>query len=261
MDTVIKSKENSIIKEVKKLNEKKHRDLKKSFIVEGLRFVREALESDFKIQYLFVSEKNYDKFILKELKELIKKEFQVIKVTESILKDICNTQTPQGIVAVVQYKEVAWKLTKGFYMLVDKVQDPGNMGTIIRTANAAGALGVIITKGTVDIYNNKTLRATMGSIFKIPIIFEDDNFSKIKELKKNGFKIIASSLDTEHNFYDVSLNEKLIIAVGNEGNGISDKIVDISDTKVKIPMPGNVESLNVGVAAAIMMFEYVRKMM
>ncbi|URZ16938.1 23S rRNA (guanosine-2'-O-)-methyltransferase RlmB [Clostridium felsineum DSM 794] len=259
LNTTITSKGNSIIKEVKRLKEKKYRDLNKKFIVEGLRFVKEALESDFDVEYLFVSEKSYDKFILNDIGEDIKKNVEVIKVSESILNQICSTETPQGIAAVVKYSKVLSKITKGFYMLVDKIQDPGNMGTIIRTANAAGALGIIITKGTVDIYNNKTLRATMGSIFKLPVIFEDEKLSQIARLKENGFKLIASTPNTNNNFYNVELNEKIIIAVGNEGNGLSDEVINISDIKAKIPMPGDVESLNAGIAAAVMMFEYVRK--
>ena len=109
---------------------------------------------------------------------------------------------------------------QGFYVLADKVQDPGNMGTIIRTAHAAGALGIIITKGTVDIYNEKTLRSTMGSIFHVPVI-EDENLEQLRFLRSNGFKLVVSSLDTENNFFDVDLKNKSIIAVGNEGNGIS----------------------------------------
>ena len=143
-------------------------------------------------------------------------------------------------------------------MLADKIQDPGNMGTIIRTAHAAGALGVILTKGTVDIYNEKTLRATMGSIFKIPVIYDND-LSLVQKLRDSGFKLVTSSLDTDKNFYDIDLREKIIISVGNEGNGISDEIYDLCDLKVKIPMPGGAESLNVAVAASIMMYEVVRQ--
>ena len=132
------------------------------------------------------------------------------------------------------------------------------MGTIIRTAHAAGSLGVIVTKGSVDIYNDKTLRSTMGSIFNIPII-EDEDLSTIEELKEKGFKVVVSSLDTENNFYDIDLTKKSIISVGNEGNGISDEVYSISDEKVKIPMPGGAESLNAGVAASIMIYEAVRQ--
>lgn len=256
---IIKSKENNLIKEMKKLKEKKYRDLNKSFLIEGFRFVEEALKSTFEVKYVFVCERQKEKFEKLGLQNLIGKTTKSFVVSESVLNTISSTETPQGIVAVVKNKVSNLQINNGFYVLIDKVQDPGNMGTIIRSANASGALGVIITKGTVDTYNSKTLRSTMGSIFKIPIIFEDSNFNALKKLKENKFKLITSSLNTDYNFYDVDLKGKVIIAVGNEGNGISKEIFELSDISVKIPMPGDAESLNVGVAASIMMFEAVRQ--
>lgn len=255
---IIKSKDNSTIKEIKKLQEKKYRNIYNKFIIEGFRFVSEALDSKFHVCYVIISETIEEKFEKLGLNEKIKEGTKLIKVSEVILKSICSTDNPQGIAAVVDNEEVTIDYNKGFYILADRVQDPGNMGTIIRTADAAGAKGVIVTKGTVDIYNDKTLRSTMGSIFKIPIII-DEELSYIKKLKQQGFKVVVSSLDTENNFYDVDLTGKNIIAVGNEGSGISEEINSISDEKVKIPMPGTAESLNVGVAAGIMMFEAVRQ--
>lgn len=255
---VIKSKENSIIKDIKKLQEKKYRNIHNKFIVEGFRFVSEALESDFDVAYVVITETIEEKFEKLGLNKKVKGNTKVIKVSEAILKNICSTDNPQGIAAVVSNKKINIDYGEGFYILADRVQDPGNMGTIIRTANAAGAKGIIVTKGTVDIYNSKTLRSTMGSIFKIPIILDED-LGYIKKLKEQDFKIVVSSLDTENNFYDIDLTGKIIIAVGNEGSGISEEIYSISDRRVKIPMPGNAESLNVGIAAGIMMFEAVRQ--
>ncbi|MGK0465958.1 TrmH family RNA methyltransferase, partial [Clostridium sp.] len=165
---------------------------------------------------------------------------------------------PQGIIAIVRNKLVEIRYEDGFYVLADKIQDPGNMGTIIRTAHAAGALGVIITKGTVDIYNEKTLRATMGSIFKMPVIYDSD-LSTVEKLRDDGFKLVTSSLECDKNFYDIHLKGKVIITVGNEGNGISEDVYAISDLKIKIPMPGGAESLNAAVAASIMIYEVVRQ--
>jgi TrmH family RNA methyltransferase len=159
---------------------------------------------------------------------------------------------------VVEQKEFHMEAKDGFYMLTDKLQDPGNVGTIIRSAHAAGAAGVIFTKGTVDIYNEKTLRSTMGSVFNIPII-EDVDLSFVDFLKSKGFKLVVSSLEDSENFYDVDLTQNVIIAVGNEGSGISQEIYRLGDIRVKIPMPGNAESLNAGAAASIMLFEAVRQ--
>lgn len=254
----IQSKDNYLIKDIKKLKEKKHRTQSCKFLIEGFRFVCEGLESDFDVPLVFISENAKDRWESFDVQSKLQKETKVYSVTDQILRSISSTDTPQGIVAVVNNKSINVENKQGFYILADKVQDPGNMGTIIRTAHAAGALGVIITKGTVDIYNEKTLRSTMGSIFHIPVI-QDDNLSQLDFLKNNGFKLVVSSLDTDNNFFDVDLRNKSIIAVGNEGNGISKELLDISDVKIKIPMPGGAESLNVSIAASVMMFEVVRQ--
>ena len=254
----IQSKDNLLIKDIKKLKEKKHRTQSCKFLIEGFRFVCEGLESDFDVPLVFISENAKDRWDSFNVQSKLQKETRVYTVTDQILKSISSTDTPQGIVAVVNNKSISAENKQGFYILVDKVQDPGNVGTIIRTAHAAGALGIIVTKGTVDIYNEKTLRSTMGSIFHIPII-QDDNLLQLNFLRSNGFKLIVSSLDTDNNFFDVELKDKSIIAVGNEGNGISKELLDISDVKIKIPMPGGAESLNVSIAASIMMFEVIRQ--
>lgn len=256
---MIFSKDNQLIKEVRKLREKKYRTQNKSFIVEGFRFFEEALKSNSSVNKVFIEEKSLNK-----LEELYKKyninnDIETHVVNYSVLKSISNTENPQGIVSVINYfKTEKLDLENGFYILVDKVQDPGNMGTIIRTAHAAGALGIITTKGTVDVYNEKTLRSTMGSVFYIPII-EDENLETVKSLQRNGFKLLVSSLETNSNFYDVNMKDNMIISVGNEGNGISEDLNSLSDIKVKIPMPGAAESLNVAVACSIMTFERIRQ--
>lgn len=253
----IESKENLIIKDIKKLKDKKGRKEEQNFIIEGLRFCEEAILAKVEIKYIVYSEKIEDKVqdLLKELNPEVK----IIKTTHNILKTLCNTDNPQGILAVVPMNISKQADEEGIYILVDKVQDPGNLGTIIRSAHGSGAKGVILTKGTVDPFNDKTLRSTMGSIFKIPIIEDDETLSLLKELKDKGFSIVVSSLQTEYNFYDVNLCGNSIICVGNEGNGVSDEVYNNSTVKVKIPMPGGAESLNVAVAASIMMFEAVRQ--
>lgn len=254
----IQSRDNGLIRDIKKLKEKKYRTQSGKFLIEGFRFVCEALESNFDVPLVFISENAKDRWNSFNVQSKIQKQTKVYSVTDQILKSISSTDTPQGIVAVVDNKIINAENKQGFYVLADKVQDPGNMGTIIRTAHAAGALGVIVTKGTVDIYNEKTLRSTMGSIFHVPII-QDDSLSELSFLRNNGFKLVVSSLDTKDNFFDVDLKDRSIIAVGNEGNGISKELLDMSDIKIKIPMPGGAESLNVSIAASVMMFEVVRQ--
>lgn len=254
----IQSKDNLLIKDIKKLKEKKHRTDSNMFLVEGFRFTEEALDSDFEVVHIFISTRGEAKYKNSCVENKLQKNTKVYVISDSLFKSICDTDNPQGIIAVLRNKPVEIKYDHGFYVLADKIQDPGNMGTIIRTAHAAGALGVIVTKGTVDIYNEKTLRSTMGSIFKIPVLC-DKNLSLVQKLRNVGFKLVTSSLDTDKNFYDVDLKGKVILSVGNEGNGISEEIYALSDMKVKIPMPGGAESLNAGVAASIMMYEVVRQ--
>ncbi|WP_315117475.1 RNA methyltransferase [uncultured Clostridium sp.] len=256
---VISSKDNVIIKDIKKLKERKYRDKEKKFLVEGFRFVEETLDSNFTVSYIFINEKSKDKFYQLGINNKIEENTKVYILTDSIFKKISNTENPQGIIAVVQNKEIAIEDKEGFYVLVDKVQDPGNLGTIIRTAHAAGALGVVTMEGTVDVYNDKTLRSTMGSVFHIPILDSRD-LTFIKSLKEKGYKFLVSSLESRNNIYDLSLkNEKVVICIGNEGKGISEEIFNLGDENFKIPMPGGAESLNVAVAAAVIMFEIVRQ--
>lgn len=256
----IESKSNNFLKEVKKLKDKKHRTKSSSFLVEGLRFVKEAIESDFNVEALIISDKILDKFYDLGIDSIELENTRVVNVSDEIFTTVCDTESPQGILAIVKNKALEISEENGFYVLADRIQDPGNMGTIIRTAHAAGALGVILTKGTVDIYNEKTLRSTMGSIFKVPII-EDNNLELTKSLRDKGFKLVTSTLETDNNFFDVNLKDNVIISVGNEGNGISEELKNLSDIAVKIPMPGNAESLNAAVAASIMIYEVVRQNM
>lgn len=254
---IITSKDNTLYKEVRKLKEKKYRKEKKQFFIEGLRFFEEAIKSNYFIDNVFIKESNKEKFItsIEEYKFPLN---SVSILKDSLFDSLCSTENPQGIAAVINIKPYEVDFQEGFYVLVDKVQDPGNLGTIIRSAHASGALGVILTKGTVDVFNEKTLRSTMGSIFYVPII-EDDDLEFIFKLKEQEFKFIVSSLQTSKNYFDEKLDGKLVICVGNEGNGVSEAIYNLADIKLKIPMPGEAESLNVAVASSIMMFEVVRQ--
>ncbi|MGL4656224.1 MAG: TrmH family RNA methyltransferase [Sarcina sp.] len=251
---VIESKNNSLFKNIKKLKEKKYRNQSSTYLIEGLRFVDEAFKSGVEIETLLFTEEFKEKHSEFLENRNVKEE---IILSPSLLKELSFTGTPQGVMAIVAMENKELK-DGDIVVLVDKVQDPGNMGTIIRTAHAVGAAGIITTKGTVDIYNDKTLRSTMGSIFYLPVI-EDNNLEKINELKSEGFRLVVSSLQGKNDFFNEDLSGKTIIAVGNEGNGVSDEVYDISDIKVKIPMPGNAESLNVAVATSVMLYEKIRQ--
>ena len=243
---IIESKSNSLFKNLKNLKDKKkYRDEKKQYIIEGFRFVKEAIKSNTCLECVIFTEDFYKKE--KEFIDSLEKlNIKLVIMTKILLDEICDTENPQGIIAVAEFKDSVLNLGN-MIILIDKVQDPGNMGTIIRTAHAVGASSIIITKGS-----------SMGSIFYIPII-EDYNLDLVKKLKNQGYRLLVSSLQGENNFFEEDLKGKVIIAVGNEGNGVSDEVYNISDVKVKIPMPGNSESLNVAIATSVMMYEKLRQ--
>ena len=254
----IESKENNLFKNTKKLKERKNRNKNNKYIIEGFRLVQEAFKANIDIDYLIVAEDSVgkiDEFLL----NYITSDIKIYKISENLFKELISTETPQGILAVVNMNIMPLKSNGSFYLLCDKLQDPGNLGTIIRTAHAAGVQGIILTKGTVDIYNEKTIRSTMGSIFYMPIHYDDDNLSLVNNLKEDGFNLVVTSLDTDKNFFDINLKGKVLLTVGNEGNGVSSEVLELADTKVKIPMPGNAESLNVAIAASVIMYEKVRQ--
>ncbi|MFU7514858.1 TrmH family RNA methyltransferase [Clostridium sp. HCS.1] len=254
----IESKDNNLFKNIKKLKERRFRDKEGLFILEGFRLIEEAIKAKMEIENIIISkdyEQKFQEFLLNNI-DLNKKTYFL---ANNLFMQVASTENPQGIIAVVKKKNNQKTLKGDFYLICDKVQDPGNLGTIIRTAHAAGVNGIILTKGTVDIYNDKTIRSTMGSIFYIPIFYDDENYSIIRSLKEDGFSLVATSLAESKNFFEEDLKGKTILAVGNEGNGISNELFELADKKVKIPMPGGAESLNVSIATSIILFEKVRQ--
>jgi RNA methyltransferase, TrmH family len=254
----IQSKDNSLIKHIKKLREKKYRGETGQFLTEGFRFVEEALLAKWEVPYIFVNEHQMEKWQQSSIRPIVGSKTKIYLLKDNVFKTIAGTETPQGIIAVVNMRKEDISKEDGFFVLVDRIQDPGNMGTIIRTAHAGGALGVIYTKGTVDVFNEKTLRSTMGSIFYIPVV-EDSTLKYVESLRSRGFKLLVSSLNAEKNFFEVNLKDNIIICIGNEGNGVDNEVEKLSDLSVKIPMPGGAESLNAAVAGSVMIYEAVRQ--
>lgn len=254
----IESKDNNLFKNTKKLKERKNRNKSSQYIIEGFRLVQEAFKANVDIEYLIVTKDGSEK-IDKFLSNHINENMKIYEISDNLFKELISTENPQGILAVTNMNVMPMQANGNFYLLCDKLQDPGNLGTIIRTAHAAGVQGIILTKGTVDIYNEKTIRSTMGSIFYIPIYYDDDNFSFVNSLKNDGFNLLVTSLDTDKDFFQEDLRGKVILTVGNEGNGVSEEVLALADTKVKIPMPGNAESLNVAIATSVIMYEKVRQ--
>lgn len=255
----IESKDNKILKELKKLKNKKYRYDNEKYIIEGYRFVEEALKSEVKIEYIIYTQDFLNKHH-EEMETLLSgNDLLEYTIKENLFKEVCDTENPQGILAVVKFQFPKPDTKKGMYVLVDQIQDPGNLGTIIRTADAVGASGVICTKGTVDFLNEKVLRSTMGSIFRVPVILEDEDLSFSKLLKSNSYEFIGTSLQAHKSVYHIDLSQNVVFCIGNEASGLSEKILTFCDSKVIIPMMGNTESLNASVAASVVMFEALRQ--
>ena len=257
---VISSKDNEIIKNIRKLKEKKYRDEQNAYIIEGIKLIKEAIVENVKIRQIvmcenFADNKDLDKDTLYEIAK-----YNLIYVTEKVFNLITDVKTPQGIIAVIEKGNVDKKIdySQDIIIALDGIQDPGNLGTILRTVDSANLNQIILSKNSADPYNPKVVRSTMGGIFRINIIGVDSLKETIKEIKKNNFRIMVTSLDTNNSIYDVEYFKKVIV-IGNEANGVSTEVQKLADEKVKIPMLGKTESLNASVATGIMIYEYVRR--
>jgi len=244
--TIITSKANSVVKNAKKLHQKKYR--KSAYLIEGWHLFEEAVQAGVTIEKVFALESYRDQLAAFP---------QTVWVSEEILRDLADTQTPQGIVAVIQKEEVGLPdLHQGKYLFLEDVQDPGNVGTMIRTADAAGFTGVIVSDKSADIYSLKTLRSMQGSHFHLPI-YRMPLTSFVEEAKKSDLPILATTLSRESKDYrELSSLENFVLVMGNEGQGISSVMAESADQLVHIGMKGRAESLNVAVAAGILMFYF-----
>ena len=242
--TIITSKTNSVVKNTKKLHQKKYR--KTSYLIEGWHLFEEAVQAGAKIEKIFV---------LAEHAEKLGDYPQTVLVTEEILMDLADSQTPQGIVAVIQKEEERLPdFSQGKYLFLEDVQDPGNVGTMIRTADAACFSGVIVSSKSADIYSLKTLRSMQGSHFHVPI-YRMSVEAFVEEAKKGNLPILATTLSQDSKDYrELAQLEDFALVMGNEGQGISPFMTNQADQLVHITMKGQAESLNVAIAAGILMF-------
>ncbi|RDY24125.1 RNA methyltransferase [Romboutsia maritimum] len=259
MTTIITSKDNEKIKYTKSLLKTKNRTKESKFMIEGYRILTLAIQCNANIDYVFINEDFENKDEHEQfLKELSIKNINIYKTTNKIFKELIDTENTQGIIAVVKFKERTLENNLNdqskFVLVLDRIQDPGNMGTIIRTADAAGVDAIITLKGCVDIYNPKVIRSTMGSIFDMNIINATQE-EAVRLLKLKNFDIVSSYLNTNNFYNEIEYNYKVALVIGNEANGINDDLISKSDTLVKIPIYGNAESLNAAISSAILMYE------
>lgn len=244
----IESIKNQQVKQWKKLLTKKEREKTQTYLVEGFHLVEEALKDKNNIIEIILSE-DVEIPVTWDIQQL-----SLTKITSEISKAISDTETTQGVFAICKMKQPSFQTLKGkSYLLIDAVQDPGNLGTIIRTADAAGMDAVILGEGTVDLFNPKVLRSAQGSHFHIPVLFGrlDD---WIQKFNQNQIPVYGTSLENGVSYKQVEPNSEFALLVGNEGNGVSMDLLSLTQNNLYIPIIGQAESLNVAVAAGILMY-------
>ncbi|GAB2570072.1 TrmH family RNA methyltransferase [Gracilibacillus alcaliphilus] len=246
---MLTSVKNEKVKNWRKLHKKKTRDQAQAFLIEGFHLIEEAHCSNWEILEII-----YQADVEVNEEWLCYPHYQV---SDHVMEAISETKAPQGIMAVVAKKDAS-NLEVKRALLVDQVQDPGNLGTMIRTADAAGFDTVILGNGTVDLFNDKVIRSTQGSLFHLQIT-EADLLAEVTRLKQAGVAIWSTGLDNARYYHDIPIPDKLAIIVGNEGAGVSPQLMELADQHIKIPIYGQAESLNVSIAAAILMYEAVKK--
>lgn len=250
----IDSASNKLIKNTKKLLTRSGRKESGKFIIEGRRLVYDALENGAAVDYILF-EQGTEQFDSNGVPV-----YELSHKAYSALKSTVNSQGVMAVVNIPDEGELTLAETdKCLYIYLDGVSDPGNMGTIIRTADACGVNGVILSENCVDVYNPKVVRSTMASIFNVPIYFDDSKRTVLKKMNECKINIISGSLQGDNSIYDVDFKSRCAIVVGNEANGITDEVIDLSTMLVKIPIIGKAESLNAAVACAVMAYESLRQ--
>lgn len=273
MKTITSVNNEKIKQIVKIMSSPKERKYAGKYLVEGLRMVREIPYDD--IDNIFMTQNFYDKNVPNDssILTLVNHAYEESRcyiVSDAVLKKLANTDHPQGIVATVKMHEYTIKdiLKSGEYdlsgenapliIVVERLQDPGNMGTIIRTAEGAGVSGIIVSYDSVDVYSPKVVRSTMGSIFRKKIVITYDLIGDIAKLKEAGIETYGLHLDGT-SIYDADLTGPAALIIGNEGAGLSEEISSQTDKLLRIPMRGRVESLNAAASATIVMYEAMRQ--
>ncbi len=235
----------------------KERKKQKTFVVEGIKMFEEAPKEQ--VLYVYAS----SGFLEMEEHQRLLEGYPYEEVSDSVFKSVSDTQTPQGILALIRMPEYSYEqLLDGrrtHLLILDGVQDPGNLGTMLRTGEGAGITGVIMSRTTVDLFNPKTIRSTMGSIYRVPFLVAEDLGEMLKRLKADGVNLYAAHLRGTAAYDAFDYTKSCGFLIGNEGNGLTDEIAEMADTYIRIPMQGQVESLNAAVSGALLMYECSRQ--
>lgn len=257
---MITSTSNERVKELVQLQKKsKVRNEQGVFLVEGVKMYQEIPQEQLVKVYVSETFADKQKEEINRLKDRRKLEY----LSDHVFQYVSDTKTPQGILCVVRQStyclEDILEAEDAHLLVLDNLQDPGNLGTILRTAEGAGVTGIIISKESVDIYNPKVIRSTMGSIYRVPFVYVEDLKEAIAKVKAHGIFTYAAHLDGKNSYDKEDYTKKTAFLIGNEGNGLRKEIADLTDTWIRIPMQGQVESLNAAIATSVLMFETARQ--
>ena len=263
METIT-SANNSLLKLAASLREKKHRDRTGLFVAEGIRLVEEAVKADWKIHAIIGTEKAYSQERVQHIIHMAADgEHRLTTVSDALYGKITETEQPQGLMAVMEQQETSLEtiaaVPKPLFMILDGVQDPGNVGALIRTADAAGCYAIFLTGACADVFSGKALRSTMGSLFHIPIVRCRQTSELIDWLQSREICLAVTSLEAAQPYFESDLTSPLAIVFGNEGAGVSASMLARAEKHLYIPILGKAESLNVNAAAAVILFEAARQ--
>ena len=259
----ISSVDNNRVRLVRKLQTRKGRSTEGRFAAEGRNLVCEVLERGLDVDFLMIPEGSLDSLPAAVKEAADSPDITVCEVPGRVFDGLTDAENGIGMLAVVRQSMSGGGIPEGTgpednILVLDRIQDPGNMGTLIRTAVAAGYKAILAMSGTVGVYSPKVLRATAGMIFEIPVVYVPDEESLIKMLRESGKRIAVTAVDGGVPYYEEDLSRGIALIIGNEGRGVSDTLAAKADIRVTIPMRGRIESLNAAVAAAILMYEAVR---
>ena len=254
---MITSLNNRKVAQAVKLKKRAFRERDRRFLVEGARAVEEALRSSAGLEILFHTT---DSMTLTDL--AARRGTEALRVSEAVMGRLASTVTPQGVLGVAPYLHVpldAIPLPRGCAVVLHAVRDPGNAGTVLRSADAAGADAVVLSSSSVDVYNPKTVRATAGSLFHLPIARDVEAADALGHLREKGFRVLAADADGEDDLFELDLSGKVAFVFGNEAWGLPREVAGLADTTVRVPIRGGAESLNLAAAATVFLFEWARQ--
>lgn len=258
MTEKITSKDNSLIKHIAKLmSSAKYRHENACFVCEGIRLCMDAVFSGAQIICFCFTEKAFEKN--RENAGLIcSAAKRCVELSVPLFSKLSSTDTPQGFLCIVRSEEKSFKAEKGScYAALERIQDPSNLGTILRTAEALGADGVILSSDCCDVYSPKVVRGSMGAVFRLPVCIVEDLTQTVWELGKKGIRTFASTPRNAVNINETDFSDGGVMLIGNEGNGLDDSTIDACTDRVMIPMKGRAESLNASAAASILLYKLI----